>query len=246
MIGFQGESNIGIVILILCLLVVVIGFIWLELIEKPRERKQNQIQFEELKKESGLLDSSSKLSKFLEFIGTKVFPCKKCESREFSVWDIQSNVITVRCNHCKKKYEYKDLDLMDGFIQSFIFYHNRFLELISIKNPLLDEFKKNSFDFSKLRSNQPAFQAYHFLASKVEEVNAKEELETSNQGNRRIPKNVQDSVWRRDQGRCVSCGSQEKLEFDHIIPFSKGGSNTYRNVQLLWESCNRLKSDKIG
>lgn len=59
-------------------------------------------------------------------------------------------------------------------------------------------------------------------------------------------KNEKDSVWRRDQGKCVSCGSQEKLEFDRIIPFSKGGSNTYRNVQLLCESCNRLKSNKIG
>ncbi|MBS4073088.1 MAG: HNH endonuclease [Algoriphagus sp.] len=36
------------------------------------------------------------------------------------------------------------------------------------------------------------------------------------------------------------------MEFDHVIPFSKGGSNTCRNVQLLCESCNRLKSDKIG
>jgi 5-methylcytosine-specific restriction endonuclease McrA len=59
-------------------------------------------------------------------------------------------------------------------------------------------------------------------------------------------KNVQDSVWRRDQGKCVRCGSQEKLEFDRIIPFSKGGSNTYRNVQLLCKSCNKLKSNKIG
>ena len=40
-------------------------------------------------------------------------------------------------------------------------------------------------------------------------------------------------VWRRDQGRCVKCGSNEKLEFDHIIPLSRGGSNTFRNVQLL-------------
>ncbi|MCX3266455.1 HNH endonuclease [Pedobacter agri] len=53
-------------------------------------------------------------------------------------------------------------------------------------------------------------------------------------------------VWNRDGGRCVICASKEKLEFDHIIPFSKGGSNTYRNIQLLCEGCNRTKSARIG
>jgi hypothetical protein len=61
-----------------------------------------------------------------------------------------------------------------------------------------------------------------------------------------IPQSVKDSVWNRDGGRCVLCESNQKLEFDHIIPFSKGGSNTYRNIQLLCEACNRVKSAKIG
>ena len=38
----------------------------------------------------------------------------------------------------------------------------------------------------------------------------------------------------------------ENIEFDHIVPFSKGGANTYRNIQILCESCNRRKSDNIG
>jgi len=63
---------------------------------------------------------------------------------------------------------------------------------------------------------------------------------------RHIPQDVKDQVWRRDQGRCVQCGSNEELEFDHIIPFSRGGASTYRNVQLLCEICNRRKSDTIG
>ena len=61
-----------------------------------------------------------------------------------------------------------------------------------------------------------------------------------------IPQDVQDLVWNRDGGKCVLCGSQENLEFDHIIPISKGGANTYRNLQLLCQNCNRSKSDKIG
>ena len=70
--------------------------------------------------------------------------------------------------------------------------------------------------------------------------------ETSKKKSREpIPEDVKFEVWRRDQGRCVICGSQENLEFDHIIPFSKGGSSTARNIQLLCQNCNRHKSDKI-
>jgi len=61
----------------------------------------------------------------------------------------------------------------------------------------------------------------------------------------RIPEDVRTFVWRRDGGRCVKCGSTENLEFDHIIPVSKGGSGSANNVQLLCAECNRKKSDHI-
>ena len=63
---------------------------------------------------------------------------------------------------------------------------------------------------------------------------------------RMIPQSVKDAVWRRDEGKCAVCNSQKNLEFDHIIPFSLGGANTYRNVQLLCQNCNRTKSASIG
>jgi hypothetical protein len=61
----------------------------------------------------------------------------------------------------------------------------------------------------------------------------------------RIPENIRVEVWRRDQGKCARCGSREKLEYDHIVPISKGGSNTTRNIELLCESCNRSKSNNV-
>jgi len=61
----------------------------------------------------------------------------------------------------------------------------------------------------------------------------------------RIPEEVRVYVWRRDQGKCAQCESRENLEYEHIVPVSRGGSNTARNVELLCQVCNRAKGDRI-
>lgn len=64
--------------------------------------------------------------------------------------------------------------------------------------------------------------------------------------NRLIPSSVKTLVWVRDKGRCVKCGSDKNLHYDHIIPFSKGGSSKdANNIQLLCQTCNLRKHDKI-
>ena len=73
-------------------------------------------------------------------------------------------------------------------------------------------------------------------------LDAKAEADQTRQA---IRSEVRREVWRRDQGRCVRCGSRENLEYDHIIPVSKGGSSTARNIELLCETCNRSKSDSV-
>lgn len=64
--------------------------------------------------------------------------------------------------------------------------------------------------------------------------------------NRLIPTNVKLGVWKRDQGKCVECGSAENLHFDHIIPYSRGGSSLVaENIQLMCARHNLAKHDKI-
>ncbi len=43
--------------------------------------------------------------------------------------------------------------------------------------------------------------------------------------NRLIPTEVKVAVWKRDHGKCVLCGSQKNLHYDHELPYSKGGSS---------------------
>ena len=50
-------------------------------------------------------------------------------------------------------------------------------------------------------------------------------------------------VFSRDGGVCQCCGSSNRLEYDHITPFSCGGKSDASNIQLLCMSCNRSKSN---
>ena len=61
-----------------------------------------------------------------------------------------------------------------------------------------------------------------------------------------IPSSIKLEVWKRDNGMCVQCQSKDELHFDHILPFSKGGTSIkVENVQLLCARHNLEKSAKI-
>jgi hypothetical protein len=62
---------------------------------------------------------------------------------------------------------------------------------------------------------------------------------------RHISREVRQRVWQQYGGRCADCGATQYLEFDHIVPVAKGGSNGEANVQLLCRGCNQRKSDSI-
>jgi len=69
---------------------------------------------------------------------------------------------------------------------------------------------------------------------------------TDAQRRRLIPTSVKLEVWKRDGGKCAVCGASDELHFDHILPFSKGGtSSTAANVQLLCARHNLAKHDRI-
>ncbi|MDG6101753.1 TerD family protein [Dactylosporangium aurantiacum] len=62
---------------------------------------------------------------------------------------------------------------------------------------------------------------------------------------RSVPPAIRAEVWRRDGGACVECQATEYLEFDHVIPWSRGGATSVGNLQLLCRRCNLAKGARI-
>jgi len=66
---------------------------------------------------------------------------------------------------------------------------------------------------------------------------------------RQIPRHIILRVVRRDNNTCQECGRvlrDNEIEFDHIIPLSKGGSSEEQNIRITCFDCNRGKSNKIN
>ncbi|MEX0717015.1 MAG: HNH endonuclease signature motif containing protein [Planctomycetaceae bacterium] len=83
-------------------------------------------------------------------------------------------------------------------------------------------------------------EAIRFLIRKAKGLEVRHGTDT-----RYITDEIRSEIWYRDAGRCVLCGATEYLEFDHIIPHSKGGATSAQNLQLLCRKCNSEKSDTI-
>jgi hypothetical protein len=57
-----------------------------------------------------------------------------------------------------------------------------------------------------------------------------------------IPEDVKRVVYERDGGRCLACGSDQLIQYDHVVPWSMGGDNEIQNLRLLCAGCNRRQA----
>jgi RNA-directed DNA polymerase len=57
-------------------------------------------------------------------------------------------------------------------------------------------------------------------------------------------------LLKKQKGKCAHCGlffrEEDIVEMDHIIPKSKGGKDTYKNLQLLHRHCHDVKTASDG
>lgn len=52
------------------------------------------------------------------------------------------------------------------------------------------------------------------------------------------------NVMKRDNFKCMYCGSTNELTIDHIVPKSKGGKTTWENLVTACNPCNNKKDSK--
>jgi hypothetical protein len=103
---------------------------------------------------------------------------------------------------------------------------------------LVDAWQENSYGRKVFRFN------LELVDESTDSVNREERCNIDR--TRLIPTSVKLEAWKRDKGKCVKCGSNNNLHFDHIIPFAKGGSSLLAaNIQLLCARHNLAKSDNI-
>lgn len=51
-------------------------------------------------------------------------------------------------------------------------------------------------------------------------------------------------IYKRDNFRCVWCGSTKRLELDHIVPWSAYGGDDIDNLRTLCHDCNTYRSNQ--
>ena len=62
---------------------------------------------------------------------------------------------------------------------------------------------------------------------------------------RKIPADVRQAIYERDEYACVECGSRYDLSLDHVHPWSLGGSDNPDNLQTLCRPCNSSKGARV-
>lgn len=211
----------------------------------------------------------NKITRIIE-LQFMVQPCFRCHERSMRLLEISPNGRSVhyQCLHCKKKMhspagtaEAANIcELWSAMVDSLSEYEGQRREILQLWIELIessgesiglsdDHFVSPEGKVLTPKEHEAEARAAAFPPSRTlkelvfEAPTAPLPFEQTSRTP--IPEAIRSEVWRRDGGQCVQCGSRQKLQFDHIIPVTRGGATTVVNLQLLCQPCNGSKSNKI-
>ncbi len=199
------------------------------------------------------IDETIKRVKLIEKISSGEIPSRTdhnimTTANEF-VWHCQPNVRLVQ--KLKNDIKYHEGEIFVTSERVFFMSHDKPLE-IPLKN--IVRFKANGANFSILGKTSKANAVFRlndsdileaYISQALNKFHRKLDFSQTANSTRHIPQSVRQEVWVRDRGQCVQCQARQYLEYDHMIPFSLGGSNSAQNIQLLCRKCNLNKRDRI-
>lgn len=151
----------------------------------------------------------------------------------FALLESPTDFLKCRLNHLEQLKDEAEIELAK--INSEYDFLDKKLSLINNTNNFFDKVSTNQYIIG-LKNN-----IYNTFGDDDEDE--KQETVRTISGKTRL------DVFERDDYRCQMCGRTVddgiKLHIDHIVPFSKGGSNEMDNLQVLCHECNLAKHDRM-
>lgn len=74
----------------------------------------------------------------------------------------------------------------------------------------------------------------------------KERAGLANPPSRSLPAKLRKAVLESFGGKCVKCGTSDRVHVDHIVPVAKGGTDDRKNLQAMCQPCNNKKGIKCN
>ena len=160
-------------------------------------------------------------------------------------------IITGACRKCGKEKKINNYCCNDCLNEYARNYYNSHIEEARRKRKtanlkVIDYIRERARNWHKAHPSKDAEyhkKYYDAHPEKMQQKNANYKAKKKKSGGVITAKDWTDILEKYDK-KCLCCGSREKLEMDHVVPLSIGGSNTKDNIQPLCRSCNARKGRK--